>query len=273
MGLFDGFDIGKIKESIEAGAKSVQGGIASIDVEGAVRNAKGAAEAGVKAIQDGVSNIKVDEIAQGARDLAENGAAAVGKAIEDISGGKPSEIDSSRDSKAFVSLLWLMAYVDGNVSAIEKERLNELASGIDEGYETYAEEIEQTCVSRMIEGSKEFGRLSTAKMEAQKVIESLSLTERDAKLVCWNLFAVANADGLVDNERDFIRFVGEKAGVDAAVFEELKNYCDTIAEIGKARDRLAQSNRSYGEIEPLMDEFAKREQNIVNAAQALISDR
>lgn len=278
MGLFDGFDVGKIKESFEAGAKSVQEGIASIDVEGAVRNAKGAVEAGMKAIQDGASNIKVDEIAQGAKELAEGGVAAVGKAIEDISGGKPSEESSSQDDTSqglrdFISLLWLMTYVDGDVSDVEKEKLNELAYGIDEGYGSYAEEVERACVSRMVEGSKDFGRLATAKIEAQKIIESFDLTERDAKLICWNLFAIAGADGLVDDEGDFIRFIGEKAGVEAVVFEELKNYSEAIVEIGIARDRLAQSNRNYGEIEPLMDEFAKREQCIVDAAHALISDR
>lgn len=278
MGLFDGFDVGKIKESFEAGAKSVQEGMASIDVEGAVRNAKGAIEAGMKAIQDGASNVRADEIAQGAKELAEGSVAAIGKAIGDISGGKPSEEnppqdDTSQNLKDFISLLWLMTYVDGDVSDLEKEKLNGIAYGIDEGYGSYAEEIERACVSRMVEGSREFGRLAAAKIEAQKIIESFDLTKRDARLVCWNLFAVAGADGLVDDEGDFIRFIGEKAGVEAVVFEELKSYSEAIVEIGIARDRLAQSNRNYGEIEPLMDEFAKREKCIVDAAQALISDR
>ena len=229
-------------------------------------------EAGVKTAQEGISNINVDGVIQGAMDAAAAGAAMVGGAIESVTQqhGEEAEDTSAKD---LVSLLWCLAYVDGIISEEERAILCELSRGLDADYDSYADEIEQGCAQALEETGREFGAENAPKLEAQKIIERMSLSPNEAKLVCWNLLAIANSDSLDAAELDFIRFVSEKLGNDPSVFEELRNYSDAVGETAYAREALKTSNRSYGEIEPLINELAHREQVILEAAQALIGDR
>lgn len=233
---------------------------------------KGAVESGARTAREGVANIKVDDIVQGARDIATTGKTKAKEALESVSQKSPEE-EEAPTFKDFIALLWCLANVDGVVSPEEREKLSELASNLDEEYGTYAAELEQECALKLQKHAKEFGQQNAAKIEAQMIIESLELTPRDAKLLCWNLLALANSDGLEERELDFMRFANEKAGVDSAAFEELRNYSDAIVEIERAREQLKASNRSYGEIEPLVSEFTERERLIIKAAQSLVTDR
>ncbi len=229
-------------------------------------------ETGVKTARENVPNIGVNEVVQGAMGLAATGASAIGKSINGAVRKKPSEEEAS-SYREFISLLWCLAHVDGSISEDERKTLGELSASIDPDYESYAREVEEECGTKLAEAGKEFGHENAAKIEAQRIIESLSPTSEEAKLLCWNLFALANSDGLDESEVDFIRFASEKAGVEAAVIEELKNYSDAIIEIEESIEQLKRSDRSYGEIEPLVSEFVKRQNVLVEAAQALIADR
>ena len=248
MGLFDKINIGAMKDALGSG---------------------------VKAAQEGISNIKVDEIVQGARDAAASGAAMVGDAVGNVmqGGQKPEEVAEPSPQKAVLSILWYLSSVDGEITDAERGKLAEMAAELDENYASYAEELEKECKEKLAQASKDFGVQSGAKVEAQRVLEALDLTVQDARLICWDLLALAGSDGLDKVELDFIRFVSEKAGVASDVFEELRNYNDAILEIDKSMATLRASDRSYAVIEPLISEYAKREQFLIQAAQSLITDR
>ena len=230
-----------------------------------------AVNTGVQAAKEGITNIKLDEAIQGAMDAAAAGTAMVGEAIGSVL-PKSDEDTTDAGYKEFVSLLWCLAYVDGEISPDERAMLAEISKTLDEGYEEYAEQIEQDCIARLQEASADFGVAHAAKHEAQRIIDTMDISPTGAKLLCWNLLAIANSDGLEESELDFIRFVSAKSGLDPAVFQELKNYSDAIVEIEKARADLKSSNRLYAEVEPLDNEFAQREQVILEAAQMLVSD-
>lgn len=234
---------------------------------------KGTLASGVKAAQEGISNIKVDEMVQGALGAASAGAAMVGDLV---SGGREAagtDDDASASQKALISLLWCLASVDGEITEIERQKLEELALTVDENYPTYGNELEQECARRLEEGAREFGHQNAAKIEAQRVIESLELSPQDARLICWDLLALAGADELDNRELDFVSFASEKAGVGRDTFEELRNYSDAILETEACLVRLKASNRSYSEVEPLVEELSERIRTIIVAAQALITDK
>lgn len=280
MAFLKKLNIDKIKESVEAGVKSgvktAQEGIASFDVDAAVKKARDGIEgfdvtAAVKSAQEGIAGFDVDAAVQSAKDAAAAGAAKIEGAVERYraKGGEEEE-PSYRE---FIALLWCLASVDGTVTAAEQGKLTELALSLDEGYSDYSAQLEQECAERLEQGALEFGQANAAKMEAQRLLELMQPTPRDARLICWNLLAVANVDGLDAAELDFIRFVGDKAGIDAAAFEELCNYSSALVEIEAAREGLRASGRSYAEVETLVNELAQREQVIIDAAQALVTDR
>ncbi|MCI9261774.1 TerB family tellurite resistance protein [uncultured Adlercreutzia sp.] len=258
MAFLKGFDLDKLREGMESGVKMAQGGL----------------DAGLKAAQEGIANFKVEDAVQGARETVEAGVSTIGGAVGSlIPKASEEEPDSSSSCREFVALLWYLANVDGVVSDQERETLNQLAGSLDDTYASYAEALEKECSAAFSSAVSEFGPQAAAKVEAQKIIESLDLAPMEAKLMCWNLLALANADGLDENELDYIRFVSERAGVPRAAFEELRNYSDAVVEIGKARESLKASGRPYSEVEPLVSEYAERERIVLDSAQALISDR
>lgn len=231
----------------------------------------GAVEAGAKSVQEGVSNLNIEEAVQGAKSAAAAGVDKIGGAVSGALSKSANE-EESAGLKGFISLLWCLASVDGVISEKERQTLGELARAFDEGYEAYAEELESDCLARIKANSDEFGWDNAMKIEAREIIASMGVTTRDAKLLCWNLLALANSDGVEQPELDFIRFIGKECGLDPAVFEEFKNYGDAVGEIEAACNALKSSNRPYAEIEPLINEFAERQRIILDAAQALIMD-
>lgn len=101
----------------------------------------------------------------------------------------------------------------------------------------------------------------------------MELDASGAKLLCWNLLALASSDELEDNELDFIRYVSEKAGVEPSVFAEMENHGRSLVEVEKSIAQLKMSDKNYSEIEPLVSENMLRQTTILEAAQALVSDR
>lgn len=280
MAFLKKLNIDKIKESVEAGiksgVKSAQESIASFDVDAAVQKAKDGIEGfdmttAVKSAQESIANFDVDAAVQSAKDAAAAGAAKIEEAVEKYRA--EGDADEEPSYREFIALLWCLASVDGAVTAAERDKLAELALSLDGAYGEYSAELERECMERLEQGALEFGQAHAAKMEAQRLVELMKPTPRDARLICWNLLAVANVDGLDAVELDFIRFASEKAGIDAAAFEELCNYSNALVEIEAAREQLRASGRSYAEIEPLVNELAQREQVIIGAAQALVTDR
>lgn len=276
MAFLKKINVDSLKETVGASVNAAKEGIANIDVDALKDSVKESVEASVKAAQDGVSNITVDGIVQGAKDAAATGAEMLSDTADGIArkvSGAEMDAETDASVKELIALLWCLAYVDGVVSDEERKTLAELSEALDSKYSEYAAEHEQEYIAKLQDASSEFGHQNAAKIEAQKIIERTGAPSEDAKLLCWNLLALANADGLDESEIDFIRFVGEKAGIDPAVFEELRNYSDAIAEIGESLDKLRLSDKSYTEIEPLVAEFTHRQQELFEAVQALIADR
>ena len=274
MSFLKNLDVGSIGQTLADGVKAAQEGISSIDVGEIVKNASDAAATGVKAVQEGVSNIDIGEAVEGAKEAAASGANAVGKTVESITQKAPdNEEEGDSSSRKMVELLWCMAFADEVITDEERETLNELSSAFDADFESYQAGIEHEFGSALAENSKEFGHATAVKLEAKRIIESLEPTFTEAKLLCWNLLALASSDGLDDSELDLIRFIGKQMELEASIVEELRNYTDAIVETGRAREQLKRSTRSYSEIEPLIAELEKREQTLVEAAQSLITDK
>ena len=274
MSFLKSLNVGAIKETLATGVKTAQENLSSIDVKEVVHSTKDAVAAGVKDAQETITNIDVNEVAQSAKAAAANGANAISKTVKGITQKAPEDEEQEDLSlRKLIELLWCMAFADEVITEAERETLNELSSNIDANFEAYQAEIEEEFTQKLLVNSKEFGHITAVKIEVKGIIESLELTPQEAKLLCWNMLALASSDGLDDTELDLIRFIGEQSGLATSIIEELRNYCDAIAETASAREQLKQSARSYSEIEPLVNDLTKREQTLIEAAQALIADR
>ncbi len=267
MAFLKNINIDALKGTIEAGVKAAQEGL-----EDGAKLAQQKIGEGVKAAQDGAAGLSVDDIVQGARNAVAAGTAAVGDAVGSLV-GKDDEAQEGATFKDFVSLLWCLASIDGTVSPEERETLHQIASELDPEYAAYATEVEQEFAAKLERTAREFGQPNASKIEAQKIIEDAALGASDARLLCWNLLALANSDGLDESESDFIRYATEQAGVGAAAFDELRNHSDALVEIQGTIEHLKLSGRPYAEIEPLVAELTTRQQVVLEAIQALVTDR
>lgn len=258
MGLFDKLDIAKVRGVVETGAKMVQENVRNVSLD---QLSAEVADAGKK-------------VADGAADALNAGVSAGKDAIQRVA-AEVSKQESADDhvGRNVVSLLWFLAHADGVVTDDERVAVAQMAPAFDEEYETYAADLEQDCAARLRASAAEFGAQNAAKVEAGRVLDSMDVDEASGKLLCWNMLALAGADGLDQAELDYIRYVSQRAGVDHAVFEELCNYRRAIDEIEASKERLKSANRSYGEIEPIVSEFSAREAKLVEAAEALVCDR
>lgn len=258
MGLFDKLDIAKARSAVEAGAKKVQENVRNIDLDQLTAEV---ASAGKKVADEATDALNAGVIA--GRDAIQKVAAEVSKQ------------DGSDDyaGRGVVSLLWFLAHADGTVTDDERMAVAQMAPAFDEQYETYAADLEQDCAARLRASAAEFGTPNAAKIEASRVLDSMDVDEASGKLLCWNMLALAGTDGLDQTELDYIRYVSEKTNVDHAVFEELCNYRRAIDEIEASKEQLKQTDRSYGEIEPIVSEFSAREAKLVEAAETLVCDR
>lgn len=270
-----GFDFDDLKKKAKEGIESVQQGAQNFDAQAALKKAaddisKGADDA-TKALGEGVRNFDAGEAMQKIGDAASAGVDEIGKAIGGLTNQIPEE-DQEDSSRSFIALLCYLAAADGSVSQAEKEKISAISTDLDgDANANHLETIDEF-VMQVHNESDEFGYLAAAKMNARRMLEGATLTDQEKKVICWNLFAVASADGLSTSESDFIRYVCEQTNLDKAIVEELSNYNDAITELGAVKDRMRTSNKSFSEIEPLVDEIIVRERTIIKAAEALVTD-
>lgn len=239
-----------------------------IDINGI----KKMADEGLKAAQDGVKNFDAGEAMKKVADTATAGVDSVKKGIDGIKGQKP-EPEESNAGKQFIKLLCYLAAADGAVTQDEKSKVEEIAREMDEDFLEYGENMIKECVEQIEQDSHDFGYLGAAKVGAQNTLRDLNASEQEKKLLVWNLFAVASADGIEEDESGFIEFVSEKMGIDQAIVEELSSYNSAIIELSAAKEQLETNDHSYREIEPQVNEAVTQEQIILQAAQALIADK
>lgn len=271
-----------LKRNMEGGLKAAQQQIAGIKVEEIAHNAAKAAEEGAAflggAAKAGIG--AVGEAATAVGGVVGGAAAAVGGAVEAgvhaveqaIDGSKGAQPEERSPYEGFAALLWCLAHADGEVSQMETEKLAETMRSIDPRYDSYAASVEADCRKRIQAESVEFGWKSAAKLEAKRIIGSMDTDPQGAKLLCWNLLAIAYSDGVTDSEKDFIRYSCSKAGLDDAVFEELCAYNDALVEIARLSEHLRETGCSEAQAETTAN-LANRERTIIEAAQALITDR
>lgn len=117
MAFLKGIDLGSLKETLDAGMKAVQDGVAGIDVGGLAQNAK-------DAVGSRIASFDIGEAAQGAKGAVASGVEMAGTAL----GGAIRGDDGSEgveSAKELVELLWCLAYVDGVITSEEREVLGQ----------------------------------------------------------------------------------------------------------------------------------------------------
>lgn len=277
MALFKGTGFDNLKKKASEGLQAAQEKTQGVDLGAAIRKAASdvaeKADGAAKAIGEGAKDFDAARAVRNAADAASSGLAAASRAI----GGAPKEEAPSEENsgaETLVNLLCCFAACDGEITTAEKEKIAAIANdlSVSTGGDFSGDNVVQAALGQLDADSREFEYVVAAKVGAQRILENMTLAEQEKRSLCWNLYALAYADGATSTEIDFIRFVCEKSGVNPAAAEELGAYAAAIYEIGEEKKKLAGVDRSYREVGPLVDELSKREQVLMEAAWALVSD-
>lgn len=250
MANIRGIDLDGLKKTLSDGAKAVQENAKSIDVESTMHKLSDAASAGAD-----VATALVDGFKEG-----------YGKSEQ------TEKQDTSPVTTAFVKLMAYLASADGDVTEEERSKFAEIGRELDAGFGEYGDVLMTECLRQVESDEKEFGRLSAVKIGTQKTLESVDLSDREKKTLCWDMLTIAGADGFDEHEIDLIRFISQKLGLDPTTLQEMKNYYGAVTDLEHEKALIAQSKRPFNEIEPIANEISDRQLAVADAIRDLIED-
>ncbi|MCH3942104.1 MAG: hypothetical protein WAY93_10020 [Atopobiaceae bacterium] len=253
MADFMGFDLDGLKKTIDNGAKAVQEGAKSIDL---------------------------DKVSQTLTDAATEGANLASRAVGDVKEGfartQEQPVEPADDgvalNEAFVRMMVYLAAADGDVTQSERTKLAEIGRGLDAGFDEYGNKLMDECLKQIESDREEFGQLNAVKMGAKSIISGLSMNAQEKKVLYWDLLTIAGLDGFDEEEIDFLRFVSAKLDLDPVLLQEMKNYYGTVVDLENERAKISRSNHPFKDIEPIAKEFDARSAAVSDAIRALIED-
>ncbi len=250
MTTFKGIDLNSIKHALDDGAKAIQEGAKTIDVDGAIH--------------------KISDVASNGASTASTMVGQFKQAYNGTEEEKAVVIPSS--TEAFAKILAHLALSDGDVTQEERTKLADICRELGVSSDGYGDSVIAECSSQVESDQREFGRSSAIKIGAQKVIEGAYLNDQEKKTLCWDMLTVGGADGFDESEVDLIRFVSQKFGVDPVTLQEMKNYYGAAADIEREREQIGNSSRPYNQIDPIANELSDRQLAITDAIRNLIED-
>lgn len=180
------------------------------------------------------------------------------------------------EKNSAVKIVYFLMSIDGEVSKEELDKFSEIGSElIGEEFNFVKNQIVDECEKYVEEYKEEEsydilqeGVDEALNNRAEKLDNGIT-----ARHLLWNLITVSHSDGnhIKDEER-LISHISRVLKVEKSIYSEMKQLISTAFVIQNELVLLENSNRSYGEIRPLVEEAEKRKNVIAEAGKALIED-
>ena len=177
--------------------------------------------------------------------------------------------------KGAVAAFYYLAMADGSVTQEELEKFDEIGNSIDpERFEQYREELIASCESQK-------DRMIDEEDYADVILEALdrSLVAAEgeegvaSRMLIWNMLVISMADeDYSQSERRLIKHLVRITETEKSVFLEMEQLINAYFAVQSERASLADSERPYKEMAPVMEQLNKREQELARIAQDLIAD-
>lgn len=177
--------------------------------------------------------------------------------------------------KSAVAAFYYLAMADGNVSQEELEKFDEIGNSIDpEHFAEYREELIVSCESQK-------DRMIDEEDYADVILEALDRSLEPAegeegvasRMLIWNMLVISIADeDYSQSERRLIKHLVRMTETEKSVFLEMEQLINAYFAVQRERASLADSERPYREMAPVMEQLNKREQDLARIAQDLIAD-
>ena len=179
--------------------------------------------------------------------------------------------------KSAVAVFYYLMSVDGQISPEELTCFDEIGNMLDgETFPSYRDEVIQECEAQLKNIIDEEDHYEVALEGVDRALSHCAETLEEGiptRLLIWDMLVIAfsNLD-YSQWERRLIKHVVRTQESDKSVFLEMEQLMQTDLAIDRERRWIEQSDRSYAEVRPVVEELDKRRQNVMACAQALIDD-
>ena len=179
------------------------------------------------------------------------------------------------ETRSAIKIFYFLLAIDGEIDDVELGHFRSIGTSIDPShFMDYNVDLESECKRTFVDLSGEYYDLIS-----EAVDEALTHESKDddqgitPRLLLWDMLAAAFSNKQYEeSERRLINHVARKLGVDNSIVLEMAQMMKTLTAIQNEIDWVSQSNRSYSEIRPIIDELEKRQNVITESAEYLIAD-
>lgn len=267
---------GGIKKSFAAAAEKLPDAAKSINLTESMKDMAEKSQTMMDSLK-----VKSDELASARKETADEAKIALDSAIADQ---KRSEaLFSVRDA---LRIMYCLMLIDGTVIAEEESKFSEIGLAYDQDFDIYKKQLIDECVTAaQTESAQGVEFVSIESEDSEEYYEQLhnyvgDLIQEEnfyrtegirAKELIWNLLAIAySEDEYSETEKQLIRFVAEKSGVDHTTLLEMEHELIALIEIEKEEEAL-KSGSSSTEVEEKLTLLEARKNTIMQGIDALIS--
>lgn len=179
--------------------------------------------------------------------------------------------------KGILAAFYYLMTIDGDISAQELEKLNEIREELAlDDFADYREAISSEYENRMSAAFDDDDHFDLV-LEGIDAALSQEKDELEAgitpRLLIWNMLVMACSDGIYhDKERRIIKHIVRTTGVEKSVFLEMEQLVQTGVAVAKEISWLSASRKPYNEAQPMIAELENRQKVILNEAKALLKD-
>lgn len=185
------------------------------------------------------------------------------------------------EAREAMKVFYYLMSVDGKVTDEEEAIFYEIGKKIDENsFDDYKNEIIKECKQQMEKAidQEDFYDVIQEGVDSELTQKNLMYGwfwqgTISAQWLVWDMITIAFSDNdYSDNERKLIKFVVRKLNVDNNCFLEMENLMKSAKAVEQEREWIKTTDKSYKEIQKIVDELELREQTILNSVKILIQD-
>lgn len=180
--------------------------------------------------------------------------------------------------KNAVMVFCYLLYADGEeITKSELEKLNEIGLELDKAhFSDYKNEMLEACQKQLRSVIDEEDFYDVIAEGVDKVLFA-PVADGDkavaSRFLVWNLLTLAYSDKTYHhNERRLIKHIVRVCNIPTDIFLEMEHLMCSAIEVAHEHDLLSQSDRSYREIAPIIEEVEQRIEKLAEAAKNLIED-
>ena len=267
---------GGIKKSFAAAAEKLPDAAKSINLTESMKDMAEKSQTMMDSLK-----VKSDELASARKEAADEAKIALESAIADQQ--RSEALFSVRDA---LRIMYCLMLIDGTVIAEEEAKFSEIGLAYDQDFDIYKKQLIDECVTAaQTESAQGVEFVSIESEDSEEYYEQLhnyvgDLIQEEnfyrtegirAKELIWNLLAIAySEDEYSETEKQLIRFVAEKSGVDHTTLLEMEHELTSLIEIEKEEEALKSGSPST-EVEEKLTLLEARKNTILQGIDALIS--